>query len=142
MLHRSYGTWFAGGIIYVSLFGQPVIILNSVRLATEMLDKKSAIYSDRPRLVLGGEMVGWDQSIPLTPYGDRFRESRSLLHQFIGTRHQVKRFHSLTEVETRRFLRRVLERLGHVHDHIRQYVSCLQSSSRVTHACRIALRAR
>ncbi len=140
--HIACGTWFAGGIIYVNLFGQPVIILNSSRLATEMLDKKSAIYSDRPRLVFGGEMVGWDQSLPLTPYGDRLREYRSLLHQFIGTRNQVKRFHSLSEVETRRFLERVLEKPDRVHDYIRQYVSCLRFLSRWTNTCDIAPRAR
>ncbi len=118
-----------GDIVYVSLFGQPMIILNSPKVATEMLDKKSAIYSDRPRLVFGGEMVGWDQTLALTRYGDRFREYRRFMHQLIGGRNQVKRFHSLSETETRRFLRRVLEKPDHVQDHIRQCVSCVRFRS-------------
>lgn len=39
-------------IIYLSLLGQPVIILNSVQSAIDLLDKKGAIYSDRPPFVL------------------------------------------------------------------------------------------
>jgi hypothetical protein len=39
-------------IIYVNLLGQPVIVLNSVKSAVDLLDKKGAIYSDRPRFVL------------------------------------------------------------------------------------------
>lgn len=39
-------------IIYVNLLGQPVIVLNSMKSATDLLDKKGAIYSDRPPFVL------------------------------------------------------------------------------------------
>jgi hypothetical protein len=38
----------AGDICSLSVFGNTFIILNSKRLAIEMLDKKSAKYSDRP----------------------------------------------------------------------------------------------
>lgn len=35
-----------------------IIILNSLDDTIELFDKRSAIYSDRPRLVFGGEMFG------------------------------------------------------------------------------------
>uniref|UniRef100_A0A0W0G830 Putative OrdA protein n=1 Tax=Moniliophthora roreri TaxID=221103 RepID=A0A0W0G830_MONRR len=44
-----------GGICSVTLMGQPMIIINSADIMAE-LDKKSAIYSDRPRLEMGGEL--------------------------------------------------------------------------------------
>lgn len=119
-----------------------MIILNSPKVATELLDKKSVIYSDRPRLVFGGEMVGWDQTLALTQYGDRFREYRRFMHRLIGGRSQVKRFHSLSEMETRKFLNRVLEKPDRVQDHIRQYVSCLWISSRHIDSYRTAPRGR
>lgn len=34
-------------IIRVPLFGSNIIILNSLRVATDLLEKKSTIYSDR-----------------------------------------------------------------------------------------------
>ncbi len=39
-----------GPISTVSVLGQRLIILNDARLAFELLEKKSVIYSDRPKL--------------------------------------------------------------------------------------------
>lgn len=39
-------------MIYVNLLGQPIIVLNSVESAVDLLDKRGAIYSDRPPFVL------------------------------------------------------------------------------------------
>lgn len=36
--------------MYASMLGQDMIIVNSVEIATELLDKKSKIYSDRPTI--------------------------------------------------------------------------------------------
>jgi hypothetical protein len=38
-------------MVYVEVIGQPIIILNSVKVAKDLLDKRSLIYSNRPRLV-------------------------------------------------------------------------------------------
>ncbi|PPQ79518.1 hypothetical protein CVT25_003400 [Psilocybe cyanescens] len=99
-------TW--GDICSVTVLGQPLIILNSATVACDMLDKKSAIYSDRPVLQMGGELVGWKNTMVLLPYGDRFRRYRRLFHSLIGSQSAVKRFYPSEEFEARRFLRRVL----------------------------------
>lgn len=47
----TYANWRAvfGNIIYVHVFGKPMIILNSAKATTDLLEKRSANYSDRPR---------------------------------------------------------------------------------------------
>lgn len=85
-----------------------------------MLDKKSSIYSDRPILQMGGELVGWKNTMALLPYGERFRNYRRSFHRTIGTRSSVAQFHSPQEFETRRFLSRVLVNPGELSSHIRQ----------------------
>lgn len=112
--------WRAGDIVSLTLFGQSMIILNSPKLAIELLDKKSPTYSDRPQINFGGEMVGWKNSLALLPYGERFREYRRFFHRLIGSKTQVQKFHSLIELETRKFLRNVLQSSDSVEDHIRQ----------------------
>jgi hypothetical protein len=57
----------------VTIFSQTAVVLNSIEVAIEMLDKKSGIYSDRPVLQMGGELCGWRDNLVLTPYGERFR---------------------------------------------------------------------
>ena len=99
---------FIGDLLYLTMFSQPFIAVNSAKLAMEMLDKKSSIYSDRPRLEFGGEMVGWSRTLALLPYGNRFREYRRLMHQTVGGRTQIKRFDGFREKETHKFLKRIL----------------------------------
>jgi len=52
-------------MVSVSVFGQQMVILNSAQTAIEMLDKKSLIYSDRPIIPMGGELVGWKKLLVL-----------------------------------------------------------------------------
>ncbi len=72
-----------------------------------MLDKKGAIYSDRPMVAMGGELVGWKNAFVLMRYGSRFRESRRRVHQIFGTNAAFKQFLPIVELEAHRFLKRV-----------------------------------
>jgi hypothetical protein len=47
---------WSGDISSVTVLGRPLIILNSAKVAMDMLDKKSAKYSDRPVMPMGGEL--------------------------------------------------------------------------------------
>ncbi|EAU84306.1 cytochrome P450 [Coprinopsis cinerea okayama7 len=110
---------YAGDICSITVLGQPLIILNSAKAAFEMLDKKSAIYSDRPVLQMGGELVGWKNTLVLLPYGDRFRRYRKFFHQSIGSFHAMKRFLPLEEREMRRFLQKLIAKPDDLASHIR-----------------------
>ncbi|KAF8848659.1 cytochrome P450 [Acephala macrosclerotiorum] len=72
-------------IIYVNLLGQPVIVLNSVKSAVDLLDKKGAIYSDRPPFVLL-EALGFRNNIALTGDGVQFRKLRKAYGNFLSAR--------------------------------------------------------
>ena len=102
------------------MLGQPMIILNSARLAFEMLDVKSTNYSDRPVLWMGGELVGWKHTLALTRYGERFREYRRFIARLIGSRPLVEKNSELTQQETRKFLRQLLKSPNNVARHIRK----------------------
>jgi hypothetical protein len=45
-----------GDLIYFHLLGQPMIVLSSLDVARDLMDKRSSIYSDRPRFVLFSEL--------------------------------------------------------------------------------------
>ena len=46
----------SGDVIYLSIIGRPIIVLNSAEAARDLMDKRSSNYSDRPRIVVIGEM--------------------------------------------------------------------------------------
>ncbi|TFK48755.1 cytochrome P450 [Heliocybe sulcata] len=101
-------TW--GDIVYVNLLGQPMVFLNSVKAANDLLEKKSLIYSDRPSLPMACDLVHADWMIGLHRFGDEHRAMRKLAHSFMGTRAIAERFAPFVEQETARFLKMLLRK--------------------------------
>lgn len=40
-----------GDVVYVETMGQSIVVLGSDQAASDLLEKRSAIYSDRPRIL-------------------------------------------------------------------------------------------
>ncbi|KAG2037858.1 cytochrome P450 [Suillus americanus] len=114
-----------GDITHIEVLGRHIIVLNSVKTAMEMMDSKSTLYSDRPVLPMAGELVGWKESLPFLPYGDRFRRYRRNFHRAIGTRAAVDVYNVIEEVETCRFLKRVLAKPDQLQEHVRHTVGAV-----------------
>ncbi|KAJ7639239.1 cytochrome P450 [Roridomyces roridus] len=79
-----------GPIVHLSVFGKHIIVLNDLKYAIDILDKKSRIYSNRPTLVMGGELVGYHQILGFFQLGKQWAEQRRIIAQFIGTRSKVE----------------------------------------------------
>ncbi|KAI0034413.1 cytochrome P450 [Vararia minispora EC-137] len=109
--YKTYIEWGQkyGPLMHISALGQPLIIVNDVKIAIDLLDKKSALYSDRPTLRMAGELTGWDNTLVLQHYDERLKEYRRYIHRFLGTRSNLERFHPLFEHESRLMLKRIVE---------------------------------
>jgi cytochrome P450 len=68
-----------GPVMYLNMAGQSVVILSTTQAATDLLNRRSAQYSDRPSLVVAGELVTKGLHMLLRPYNARYR-----LHQRMG----------------------------------------------------------
>ncbi|KAI1658689.1 cytochrome P450 [Daldinia decipiens] len=97
-----------GPISSVTVMGTNMVLLHSARLALELLEKRSAIYSSRPRMVFGGEMCGWENMTAIIPYGNHLRAHRKCMFAVLGTKSAVARFCPLQNAEVKRFLLRIL----------------------------------
>ncbi|KAG9316837.1 cytochrome P450 [Chiua virens] len=81
---KSYAKWGEeyGGIIYTRLLTQEIIVINSEKIAQELLDRRSYNYSSRPAsLIPVNELLGTEFSSIFLPYGDRWRLHRRFFHQ-------------------------------------------------------------
>ena len=64
-------------MMYLNALGQPILFLNSLKVAAELLDRRSSIYSGRPRLIMAQEIISGslifsflshaDESVSLVP---------------------------------------------------------------------------
>ncbi|KAJ7137669.1 cytochrome P450 [Mycena epipterygia] len=125
---RTYGRWAEkwGEITSVTVFGQPVVVLNSFKAATEMLDKKSSVYSDRPVFQMCGELVGWNDGMALLSYGTpQFRRYRKYFHRLFGSHSNLSKFYPIEADESRKFLQRLLESPERFLSHIHQTASAI-----------------
>ncbi|KAF7980657.1 hypothetical protein HWV62_37069 [Athelia sp. TMB] len=72
------GDKYNSEIIYLDVLGTPIVVLNSFEAVTELLEKRAAVYSDRPRFVMVQELMGWAGAFSLMPYGSFWRSHRRL----------------------------------------------------------------
>ncbi|THH09109.1 hypothetical protein EW146_g8789 [Bondarzewia mesenterica] len=96
-----------GEVTYLRAWTQSIIFLNSREAVSDLLDKQGAIYSDRPRSVMAGEL----------------RQRRLFLSAF-GAQH-VMAYHPLIEHETTSFLRRLVRNPVDYLGSIRRYAGGL-----------------
>ena len=45
-----------GDIVYIHVFGQGLVFLNTYDITVDLMDKRGAIYSDKPALIMAGEL--------------------------------------------------------------------------------------
>ncbi|EIW87220.1 cytochrome P450 [Coniophora puteana RWD-64-598 SS2] len=69
-----------GDLISARFFSQEIIIVNSEKIAKELMELRSANYSDRPRNDVN-DFFGLEYNSVLLPYGERWRNHRRLFHQ-------------------------------------------------------------
>ncbi|KAI3611715.1 cytochrome p450 [Moniliophthora roreri] len=112
-----------GPLVSISVFGTNVIIINTYKKAIEMLDKKSPIYSGRPYIVMTADLMGWGKSMGLLPYGSRFRQTRKIFHQELGSNSAIRSFFPQEESQARNFLRLCVAQPEKLLDHCFQCVA-------------------
>ena len=79
----TYAKWskeYKSAVISVNIIGQPVIVLNSVQAAVDLLDKRGSNYCDRPNFVLF-EVMGWRATLTFLRWGPRFKLHRRVLQR-------------------------------------------------------------
>ncbi|KAK0200113.1 cytochrome P450 [Desarmillaria ectypa] len=116
-----------GDVVYIHVFGQGLVFLNSAEAVSDLLDKRGSLYSDKPQLVMVGELCGCENMVAFTGYGDRMRRQRKLLTSALGVK-AVPAYQPLMEEETQVFLRRLLATPDEHLLHTRRYAGGLTLS--------------
>ncbi|KAF8992234.1 cytochrome P450 [Cyathus striatus] len=67
-------------IIYLNLAGQHIVVLDTYEACLELLEKRSGIYSSRPRMPMINELMGWEFDFGFMQYGELWRQHRKIAH--------------------------------------------------------------
>ncbi|TFY62807.1 hypothetical protein EVG20_g6561 [Dentipellis fragilis] len=85
-----------GDVVYLHGLGNSFLVLNSLDAVTDLLEKRGAVYSDRPVFAMVGELMGLDRSMPLMMNDPKFRMHRKLMHAALNA-DAVKKYHAIQE---------------------------------------------
>ena len=61
---------FLEHMMYLNALGQPILIINDLKTAFELLDRRASIYSDRPDLIVANGILCGGLNTASMPYGD------------------------------------------------------------------------
>jgi hypothetical protein len=59
-----------GDLIYLNVAGQPIVVINSPKVGVALLDRRAAIYSDRPRNIVASDIMAGGLFFGFSRYGD------------------------------------------------------------------------
>ncbi|CAG7851800.1 O-methylsterigmatocystin oxidoreductase Short=OMST oxidoreductase; AltName: Full=Aflatoxin B synthase; AltName: Full=Aflatoxin biosynthesis protein Q; AltName: Full=Cytochrome P450 64 [Serendipita indica DSM 11827] len=125
--YKVYASWRHkyGEMVYLSVLGQPIYILNSLRTATELMNKRAMIYSDRPIMIMAQELVGWKRTPVLTSSNDpRYSRYRKLFHTALR-KERVREMAPLQEKSSHQMLQLILDKPDDFVKHIRYCIGAV-----------------
>ncbi|KAJ3965805.1 cytochrome P450 [Lentinula raphanica] len=136
----TFSRWakqFNSDVLHLEVAGGDYIILNSYEAITDLLDKRSGIYSSRPHVTMLQDL--WDRDFLLMPYGEDLKAHRKLLQQeFHPTNTALHQPHEKRELVA--FLNNLIEKPDEWLKHLRLGVlfsvsSYCLSSDQHAHRC-------
>ncbi|KAI8931867.1 hypothetical protein NX059_010772 [Plenodomus lindquistii] len=109
-----------GPISSITVLGKSFIIINDAKLALELLRDRATIHSGRPKMVFGGDMIGWKHSVSMQQYDETFKLHRKNLAKVGGSSVSLAIVDRVQEVEAVHFLLNVLDSPEDLFNHIKK----------------------
>ncbi|KAG1884198.1 cytochrome P450, partial [Suillus subluteus] len=125
----TYTQWHAvyGDLVFVRILNQNAVVINSQHVAQALLDKRSAIYSDRPYMATV-EPSGWSINFAFTGYNDEWRRCRRLFHQTFRPDSALK-FRPMQMRQAREMIVNLIDDPQHYHSHFATFTSSIGMST-------------
>ncbi|TDL20244.1 cytochrome P450 [Rickenella mellea] len=111
-----------GAIMSVTVFGRSVIYLNSIAAAKDIFEKRSSNYSERTKLHMINDLMGWDWSFAMHPNDKYWRKCRKCVHdQFQPS--SARLFHPTHIRHAHALLRRMVDSPQDLEGNLRHYAA-------------------
>ncbi|QSZ34961.1 hypothetical protein DSL72_007823 [Monilinia vaccinii-corymbosi] len=108
LYYQQLAEQYDSDVLYFKQLFTPVLVLNSIKAAEELLSRRGANYCDRPRFVLF-EVMGWGRTLTFLPWGSCFRAHRTHL-QTAFTKSSVVQYRDIQEQEACQALHTITQR--------------------------------
>ncbi|KAL4062870.1 CyP450 monooxygenase [Scleroderma citrinum] len=110
-----------GDFIYLEILGTRILVLNSEKVAQDLLDKRSQNYSDRPQVPMV-TLMGWEFNVGFIPYGASWRKHRKAMHHALNQQAMVS-YRDIQRAKVQQFARNLIEVPEEMERHIRTFTA-------------------
>ncbi|THU92071.1 cytochrome P450 [Dendrothele bispora CBS 962.96] len=106
--YLKMGKEYNSDVLHINVLGDHTLILNSAKAATELLEKRSGLYSDRPRKALPSLLSRWDWNFATMLYSNKWRSVSCNLtfHQDFQAK-AISTYHPFILQSTSNFLKKL-----------------------------------
>ncbi|KAF8629383.1 hypothetical protein AX17_005679 [Amanita inopinata Kibby_2008] len=123
----QWGNKYGSDIIHIEVPGASVVVVNSLHVAKELFEKRSSIYSSRPRFPMAGELVGWGWQFTIMEYCQRWRDQRRMFTQYFHPS-KIGDFQPLLRRHANMLLQRTLDAPENLVNHYRHIMASMAIS--------------
>ncbi|KAM5539712.1 hypothetical protein V8D89_006525 [Ganoderma adspersum] len=106
-----------GDVVHLSALGQRIVIVGSLEVTSELLDKRSVKYSGKPSSAMSDLIqIGWNMALQSSST-EMWRRQRREFHKSFGVT-SVAQWNGIQESSAARLLGRLLEDPGRFSEHV------------------------
>ncbi|GJE99705.1 cytochrome P450 [Phanerochaete sordida] len=122
-IYKTYQRWgeaYGSDIVRINMFGHNIVATNSLEASTDLLDKRSQTYSNRPKhgMTMVRDLCGFDYAIAFAQPGQFWLDQRRVFQRQYSQQ-AIKRYRHAETQATLSFLRNLLESPQDLFRHIR-----------------------
>ncbi|KAG8932907.1 hypothetical protein FRC00_013904 [Tulasnella sp. 408] len=99
-----------GALTFLTVAGQPFLVLNSLEAAKELMDTRGSTYVNRPRFVMAAELVGLSYITSFSQAGPGWKKQRTLLKHALSTQVIKRDYAAQFEKKGKQFIEALLDR--------------------------------
>ncbi|KAJ3573940.1 hypothetical protein NP233_g2114 [Leucocoprinus birnbaumii] len=126
--YKELGAKLGSKIMYLEALGQPMLIINDINIAQDLLEKRSALYSSRPAVTMLTEVVGLPIYFAFMPYGNYWRTHRRMFQQHFAEKHISRSQERAIQFIRKGLLVNLLDSPNEFDEHIRNSIGGLAIS--------------
>ncbi|KAF9467168.1 cytochrome P450 [Collybia nuda] len=133
---RKFAEWNRqyGPVVSLFLGSSPVIVLGTAQPAWDLLEKRSDIYSSRPRFVVAGEILSNNKRGLMLPNNEHWRKWRKVLHIGFHSR-RAETYKEIQSLESKVMIHQVLSDPKNYERHLQRFAASVVTS--VTYGRRV-----
>lgn len=103
------------------LGGRAMVYLNSSRVVTDLMEKRSSIYSSRQYRPMCQDIMSGGARMLFMPYSDRWRNQRKIMHGILNAKQAESKFRPFQELEVKQLLWDYLNTPERFYRHTQRY---------------------